>query len=100
MLQPLFTSLSPVQQFEVGRKRKSSLIEPPCSHIVPNACLSNPQEEGKMTSHDLRKGLLKDLFDVASKPDTREANRRRLYAVWKEAVADDEGLSDHDLDAS
>jgi len=30
------------------------------------------------------------MFDVASAPDTREANRRKMYGVWKEAMAEDE----------
>lgn len=38
----------------------------------------------------LRRMLLKRLFEVASAPGTRDANRRKMYAFWKLAREDDE----------
>lgn len=30
------------------------------------------------------------MFEIASGPDARESNRRKMYAVWKAAMADDD----------
>ena len=57
-----------------------------------------------LDSPTLKKHLLKEMFDVASEPDTRDANRRRLYSLWKEHMEDDEDKSNSDkgrpIDAS
>ena len=70
-------------------------------YILANACSSDPESEGAVGRATLRRTLLKQMFDTASKPDTRDANRRRLYALWKENM-DDEGGSDsgQDVDGS
>ncbi len=90
VLEPLYSALGN-QTVEVGTKRKG--VEPPFAHIMANSCLSHPKEETKMSPVRLRKALLKEMFDTASLPNTRETNRRKLYAVWKEAMADDEDVS-------
>jgi ribosomal RNA-processing protein 1 len=38
----------------------------------------------------VRKSILQEIFDVASETETRDANRRRMYAFYKDAVEDDE----------
>lgn len=37
---------------------------------------------------ELRGAFLRTLFDVASLPDAREVNRRKMYAFWKAAMAE------------
>ncbi|EJD52593.1 Nop52-domain-containing protein [Auricularia subglabra TFB-10046 SS5] len=39
---------------------------------------------------DLRKCAIALLFERASKEETRDSNRRKLYALWKEEMDDDE----------
>ncbi|KAH9913329.1 Nop52-domain-containing protein [Epithele typhae] len=59
-------------------------------HLVSNSCTSNPEPEKPQSTTALRKAVLQQLFDIASEPDTRDASRRRLYALWKERSEDDE----------
>lgn len=63
---------------------------------MENACLERPKEEGKMERAQVRKALLRKMFDVASGPNVREANRRKMYAVWKVAIAEDDDGSRSD----
>lgn len=55
-----------------------------------NACLWDPNAEGRIGQTALHLGLLKLVFDTACDPDSRDSNRRKLYAFWKENVLDDD----------
>ena len=39
---------------------------------------------------DVKKALLKRLFDVAGAESTREGNRKKLYALWKSHADEDD----------
>ena len=56
-----------------------------------NACFASPSE-GKVDDRELRQKLLRRLFEIASESTTRESNRRRMYAFWKENYADSEEM--------
>ena len=61
-------------------------------NLIANACYEDPKTEGKMAGTLLRKMLLRSLFEVASQSETRDSNRRKMYALWKEAnEGDDNG---------
>lgn len=50
----------------------------------------------------LKEGLLKTFFTVASDQETRDSNRRKMYALWKKHEDDGEGASgesDGEVDA-
>ncbi|KAG0707451.1 Nop52-domain-containing protein [Suillus ampliporus] len=49
-----------------------------------------PDNDGTMDADAVRKSILQKIFDVASETETRDANRRRMYAFYKDAVEDDE----------
>ena len=55
-----------------------------------NACVDDPKGEGKVEGSVLRKRLLRRVFEVASEPETRDSNRRKMYALWKDSVDEDE----------
>jgi ribosomal RNA-processing protein 1 len=82
-----------------NHRRKRARIEPPeppLAAICRNACLDveGNQSDGQDASRDpkrlnpqeLRKGLLKAMFDIASNEDTKEVSRKRMYRSWKEAT--------------
>lgn len=51
---------------------------------------------------NLRKGLLKVFFAVASDQETRDSNRRKMYALWRKNEEEDEGVggeSEGEVDA-
>lgn len=43
-----------------------------------------------MPHSTLRKAVLQKLFATASAEDTRDTNRRKMYALYKTAAEDDE----------
>ncbi|PVG00915.1 Nop52-domain-containing protein [Serendipita vermifera] len=82
-----------------NQRRKRARIEPPeppLPAVCRNACLDagSSQQEGQdessepkpLNPKELRKGLLKAMFDTASKEDTKEVSRKRMYRSWKEAT--------------
>ena len=103
LIDPLLTALSPrVDSDDQPSRKRPRLSSPTFDNLVSNSCASEPVSEGAQSTLSLRKIVLKQLFDVASEPDTRDANRRRLYALWKERAEDDEEASgsDRSVDAS
>ena len=71
-----------------GLRPRVSGIEYPT--ILSNACADVPYTDGPMLHSTLRKAMLQKLFAVASAEDTRDTNRRKMYALYKTAVEDDE----------
>ncbi|OJA19572.1 rRNA processing [Rhizopogon vesiculosus] len=60
------------------------------SKLLSNACACSPESEGAEDADAVRKSILQKIFDVASETETRDANRRRMYAFYKDAVEDDD----------
>lgn len=87
---PLFASLSPPDPQEDEPPSKRARIGPATSYsnLVSNACFDSPKE-GKMDGSVLQKRLLRRVFQEASEPETRDANRRKMYALWRDGA--DEG---------
>jgi len=84
-------------------RRKRARIEPPeppYAALIKNACLTvgDAQKAGEeevdeentapkpLSPDELRKGLLRTMFDIASGDDTKESSRKRMYRAWKDAV--------------
>ncbi|KAG8857720.1 hypothetical protein FRB91_010957 [Serendipita sp. 411] len=94
------TSGSALSRDGDGQRRKRARVEPPpppLPSICTNACLQydeNEESEGDndasagpkpLTPKELREGLLKAMFEIASGEDTKEVSRKRMYRAWKEA---------------
>jgi ribosomal RNA-processing protein 1 len=92
LFEPLFTAL--VQEsYPETEPPKSKRIRLDAEihsypHLVANACYSD-SEGGPLDGAILKKKLLRRIFEVASHPDTRDSNRRKMYTLWKESY--DEG---------
>ena len=56
--------------------------------LLANSCLS-PQDEPS-DRNQLRKGILGYIFEVASREDSRDSNRRKLYATCNANIDDDD----------
>ncbi|KAI0778739.1 Nop52-domain-containing protein [Trametes elegans] len=95
LLDPLYTSLSTTHESDEPPSRKRPRLSVPSfPNLVSNACTERPKEEGTLSSSALKKAILKRMFDIAGEPDSRDANRRKLYALWKEHMEDDDDGSD------
>ncbi|KAH8120081.1 Nop52-domain-containing protein, partial [Phellopilus nigrolimitatus] len=100
LLEPLFLALKPPPSFPAethAKKRPKLLSEPAFDNIAANACLETPKE-GKVEKSQVRKALLRKMFDIASGPNARETNRRKMYAVWKTAMAEENESGGEDTD--
>ena len=103
LFDPLLTAFAPRHDSEEPPSRKRPrLSSPTYPHLASNACTTRPKEEGALSSATLRKLVLKQIFDVASEPETRDANRRKLYAFWKANIEEEEDTRspDSDVDGS
>ena len=58
------------------------------SNLIGNACFDDPQS-GRTNCVELKKKLLKRVFETASNPETKDASRRKMYALWKEGAEED-----------
>ncbi|KAI1793170.1 Nop52-domain-containing protein [Ganoderma leucocontextum] len=90
LLEPLVTALSTRQGSDEPSRKRLRLSTTAYPNLVANACETDPSKEGVISPSALRKAVFKQVFEVASEPDTRDANRRKLYAFWKEHMEDDE----------
>ncbi|KAF9454115.1 Nop52-domain-containing protein [Macrolepiota fuliginosa MF-IS2] len=91
LLEPLLEALAPTPRSEdepaLKRLRKET---DPYPNLVANACIKDPKTSGPLDSTVLRKKLLRAVFEVASLPETKDASRRKMYAIWKEGAEETE----------
>lgn len=99
LLEPLFTALTPKPEDEPPSRKKPRL-GPTYANLVANACSTDPETEGAVERSKLRKILLRRMFDVASEEDTRDANRRKMYNLWKSYTEDEDSSGSTGVDAS
>lgn len=60
-------------------RSQTTHVETDFPHLLANSCLlpsDDPFDIGK-----LRKGLLEYVFEVASREDSRDSNRKRMYTI-------------------
>ena len=92
LLEPLFTALvhEPYPEDEPPKSKRIRLGAEISSypHLAINACYSD-SEEGRIDGATLKKKLFRRIFEVASHPDTRDSNRRKMYALWKESYEEE-----------
>lgn len=89
---PLFFALKTHHSNEV-HVRKRPKLDSIYSNIAENSCISEPTDRA-IASEKVRSALLRRLFDVASEEETRDSNRRKMYAVFRAAKEDDDDTSD------
>ncbi|KAF5388539.1 hypothetical protein D9757_004658 [Collybiopsis confluens] len=100
LLEPLLSSCSEDNSYENDdpepQKKRKQPDSNPYSLLVSNACLDNASSESRMPARLLRKKILRRIFELASHPETRDANRRKMYALWKLERDDDEDENESD----
>jgi len=81
--------LSTQSDEEPPSSKRQKLQSAEYTDLLSNACSTNPAG-GVLQRHELRRAFLRQIFDIASKQETRDANRRKLYALWKANSEDEE----------
>ena len=93
LIVPLLSALSPpsglADQPRPPERLKASSTEDDLPNLLANSCLS-PQDE-PLDRGQLRKGVLEYIFEVASQEDSRDSNRRKLYAICNANIDEDDG---------
>lgn len=93
LFEPLLSALSPPSSNDQPPSAKRiKLDRDPATfpHLLKNACFKNPKLEGNVGGVELNKNLLRRVFEVASRLETRDSNRRKMYALWKEGIDSDD----------
>ena len=91
LFEPLFNTLVPETDPEdtPSKAKRIRLSSDTLAYLKSNACLEVPEIDGPMEGAILKKKLLRRMFEVASQPETRDSNRRKMYALWKEGSEED-----------
>ncbi|KAH6916987.1 ribosomal RNA processing protein [Coprinopsis sp. MPI-PUGE-AT-0042] len=71
------------------RKRVRRAQDAPLEALVAHSCLRDPATEKALSRDELKRQLRKALFDVASRPETRDSSRRKLYKLYQAEAGDD-----------
>ncbi|CAE6456989.1 unnamed protein product [Rhizoctonia solani] len=77
------------------RKRSSEMY----SNLVESVCKPEIQAEDTTPAtspYDVAREVLKAIFEVAGQADTKDANRRKMYALWKGRMEEIEGAPEED----
>ena len=91
MFEPLLNALVSETDLEDSppKAKRIRLSSDMPAYLKSNACLDDPELNGQMGGAILKKKLLRKMFEIASQPETRDSNRRKMYALWKEGAEDD-----------
>ncbi|TFK30908.1 ribosomal RNA processing protein [Coprinopsis marcescibilis] len=93
LLQPLLDSLSlesGSDDEDEARPRKRARLSQNIPIWHNRSCLRDSATEKPLPRDVLQKQIRRALFDCASRPDTRDSSRRKLYALWKEGEGSEE----------
>lgn len=77
------------------RKRKRSSETYP--NLVDSVCTPASGQDGTasaqagVNARDVAKNVVKAIFETAGQEETKDANRRKMYALWKRGMEEYEG---------
>jgi ribosomal RNA-processing protein 1 len=88
LINPLLAALSPPESGPpLPESSNTSKGRGDFSNLLANSCLFSSDEP--LDSSRLRKSLLEYIFEVASREDTKDSNRRKLYAICNANLDED-----------
>ena len=92
LIDPLVSALSPPLESDEPPKPKRLKTghAEGFPHLLANSCFV-PSDESLDKSR-LRKGILEYIFEVASQEDSKDSNRRKLYAICKANIDEDDDI--------
>ncbi|KAF8807837.1 Nop52-domain-containing protein [Phlegmacium glaucopus] len=91
LVEPLLNALASESDPEddLPKAKRIRLSSDTPTFLKNNACFEDPKLDGHIEGATLKKKLLRRMFEIASQPETRDSNRRKMYALWKEGAEDD-----------
>ena len=76
------------------KRQKREASEPVFAHIIMHSTTAQEGQDERSSPEKLKAGLLKAMFNAASVEKAVEANRRRIYLVYREEGGDDDDEDD------
>ena len=76
------------------KRQKREASEPAFAHIIMHSTTAQEGQDERSSPEKLKAGLLKAMFIAASAEKAVEANRRRIYLVYREEGGDDDDEDD------
>lgn len=87
LLEPLLEALTPpCRSDDEPTPKRARRESDPYPDLIANACITDPKASGPLDRTALKKKLLRTVFEVASRSETKDASRRKMYALWKEGA--------------
>jgi ribosomal RNA-processing protein 1 len=84
LLKPLLSDLSAISCSDNEPTLKRAPTEPRMyPNLVARTFIANPQVPGSM-NQSVRRSVLQSVFEIASRPETKDVRRRKMYRLWKE----------------
>ncbi|KAF8602324.1 Nop52-domain-containing protein [Ceratobasidium sp. AG-I] len=89
------SSASDTNEPSSQRKRKRSAEMYP--NLIDSVCTPAPQtndpkhNQAETNAQDVAKNVVKAIFEIAGQEETKDANRRKMYALWKRRMEEYEG---------
>lgn len=82
---PLLGALSRASPLlDDNRPAKRQKEEAIYAHLIMGCTIGDAGSEERATPDDLRRGVLKAMFDAAADGRAVESNRRKMYKLWRE----------------
>ncbi|KZS93161.1 Nop52-domain-containing protein [Sistotremastrum niveocremeum HHB9708] len=100
LFDPLIQALNaPTESEDVNPPPAKRLrtLAPDLTFLCQHACLDSADEPiDPMPPRELRKTLLRNIFERASHEDSRVSNRKKMYQIWRNAMEEEEGKKELD----
>jgi len=90
LLEPLLEALTPPSRSDEPNPKRIRREPGPYAALISNACAEDPKTSDALDCATLKKKLLRIVFEVASRSDTKDSSRRRMYTIWKEGGEDED----------
>lgn len=90
-MKPLLDDLSLILRSDDEPALERARMEPRMyPNLVARTCMANPQGPGSMDQYLMKRNILRSVFEIASRPETKDVSRRKMYRLWKEEGDGDE----------
>ncbi|QRV80305.1 ribosomal RNA processing protein 1 [Ceratobasidium sp. AG-Ba] len=93
LLDALAARANAAETHETGSSRKRKRTSESYPNLISSVCTPTPEEKDGVNkeARAVAKEILGDIFEAAGKDDAKDANRRKMYALWKARTEEFDG---------
>ncbi|CUA67488.1 Ribosomal RNA processing protein 1 homolog B [Rhizoctonia solani] len=96
LLDALVACATPSPDATDSQRRKRKRPSETYPNLIESVCKPKTQAESTAKPQDIARDVLKAVFDVAGHVDTKDTNRRKMYALWRDRTEEIEGAPERD----